>query len=177
MAEGTGVWVWDAAQRPLVTPPGTEAAVASALAPATSQERLEALLRRSLERSQQLELKKRLSWGGASATPPVWGGASPAVWGGASPAVIVGPGGFEGECRAVSALQGPGAGGRWWAPPAGAGGCVVPVCRCFSRWDGQTATLPVHVSREGELSAFFCRQAAADRITGLRGKAKGKGRT
>ncbi|XP_054576638.1 MAP7 domain-containing protein 2 [Eptesicus fuscus] len=58
-------------------------------------ERLEAMLRRSLERSQQLELKKRYSWGGATASPAVWGGASPAVWGGASPAVIVGPGGFE----------------------------------------------------------------------------------
>uniref|UniRef100_G1PLQ7 MAP7 domain containing 2 n=1 Tax=Myotis lucifugus TaxID=59463 RepID=G1PLQ7_MYOLU len=32
-------------------------------------ERLEAMLRRSLERSRQLELKKRCSWGGASATP------------------------------------------------------------------------------------------------------------
>ncbi|XP_014398952.1 PREDICTED: MAP7 domain-containing protein 2 isoform X3 [Myotis brandtii] len=49
-------------------------------------ERLEAMLRRSLERSRQLELKKRCSWGGASATPAVWGGASPAAWGGASPA-------------------------------------------------------------------------------------------
>ncbi|EPQ10587.1 MAP7 domain-containing protein 2 [Myotis brandtii] len=76
-------------------------------------ERLEAMLRRSLERSRQLELKKRCSWGGASATPAVWGGASPAAWGGASPAawggastaawggaspaVIVGVGGREGE--------------------------------------------------------------------------------
>ncbi|XP_014398953.1 PREDICTED: MAP7 domain-containing protein 2 isoform X4 [Myotis brandtii] len=58
-------------------------------------ERLEAMLRRSLERSRQLELKKRCSWGGASATPAVWGGASPAAWGGASPAVIVGVGGRE----------------------------------------------------------------------------------
>ncbi|XP_016054856.1 PREDICTED: MAP7 domain-containing protein 2 [Miniopterus natalensis] len=40
-------------------------------------ERLEAMLRRSLERSQQLELKKRYSWGGAS------------------PAVAVGPGGRD----------------------------------------------------------------------------------
>ncbi|XP_015420357.1 PREDICTED: MAP7 domain-containing protein 2 isoform X3 [Myotis davidii] len=49
-------------------------------------ERLEAMLRRSLERSRQLELKKRCSWGGASATPAAWGGALPAAWGGASPA-------------------------------------------------------------------------------------------
>ncbi|XP_014311141.1 MAP7 domain-containing protein 2 isoform X1 [Myotis lucifugus] len=60
-------------------------------------ERLEAMLRRSLERSRQLELKKRCSWGGASATPAFWGGALPAAWGGASPAVIVGVGGREGE--------------------------------------------------------------------------------
>ncbi|ELK29205.1 MAP7 domain-containing protein 2 [Myotis davidii] len=76
-------------------------------------ERLEAMLRRSLERSRQLELKKRCSWGGASATPAAWGGALPAAWGGASPAawggtlpaalggpsptVIAGVGGQEGE--------------------------------------------------------------------------------
>nr|KAF6320608.1 MAP7 domain containing 2 [Pipistrellus kuhlii] len=58
-------------------------------------ERLEAMLRRSLERSQQLELKKRYSWGGATASQAVWGGASPAGWGGASQAVSAGPGGLE----------------------------------------------------------------------------------
>lgn len=43
-------------------------------------------MRRSLERSQQLELKKKCSWG-VSVTP--------------------GPGGRDGECRALPALQGP----------------------------------------------------------------------
>lgn len=50
------------------------------------QERLEAMMRRSLERTQQLELKKKCSWAGSSAS---------------------GPGGRDGEFNAISALQGP----------------------------------------------------------------------
>lgn len=50
------------------------------------QERLEAMMRRSLERSQQLELKKKCSWGASQAT---------------------GPGGRDGKLKAVSAMQGP----------------------------------------------------------------------
>ena len=48
-------------------------------------------MRRSLERTQQLEMKKKCSWGASLAT---------------------GPGGRDGECRAIPALQGPG--GRSW---------------------------------------------------------------
>lgn len=104
------------------------------------------MLRRSLERSQQLELKKRYSWGGATASPAVWGGASPAVWGGASPAVIVGPGGFEGEFRAVPALRGP----QGWREIVGTAcrgrgmlGTNLQVPSPDVMF--QTATLPVHV--------------------------------
>lgn len=48
-------------------------------------------MRRSIERTQQLELKKKCSWG----TPPA-----------------AGPVGRDGKCRAAPALQGPRAGGR-----------------------------------------------------------------
>lgn len=50
------------------------------------QERLEAMMRRSLERTQQLELKKKCSWAGSPAS---------------------GPGGRDGEFKAISPLQGP----------------------------------------------------------------------
>lgn len=43
-------------------------------------------MRRSLERTQQLELKKKCSWAGSPAS---------------------GPGGRDGESNAISALQGP----------------------------------------------------------------------
>lgn len=72
-------------------------------------------MRRSLERTQQLELKKKCSWGASLAAAS---------------------GGREGECRAVPALQGPGGrseGRRWRSgtsqAPAGSGGCFVAVCR------------------------------------------------
>lgn len=112
------------------------------------------MLRRSLERSRQLELKKRCSWGGASATPAAWGGAlpaawggaSPAAWGGPSPAVIAGVGGREGEFRAVPALQGPRAGGRLWAQPAGGWGMLGTNLQIpFPDVLFQTAKFPMYV--------------------------------
>uniref|UniRef100_A0A2R9C5N7 MAP7 domain containing 2 n=1 Tax=Pan paniscus TaxID=9597 RepID=A0A2R9C5N7_PANPA len=49
------------------------------------EERLEAMMRRSLERTQQLELKKKYSWGAPLA---------------------IGPGGHDGECRVAPGIMG-----------------------------------------------------------------------
>lgn len=127
-ALASGLWMLSTEPR-LVTHPALRLVLILLSPTQSGQERLEAMLRRSLERSQQLELKKRYSWGGATASPAVWGGASPASWGGASQAVSAGPGGLEGEFRAVPALQGPRAGGRLGVQPTEAGGCSVPIYR------------------------------------------------
>lgn len=96
------------------------------------------MMRRSLERTQQLELKKKCSWGASLAT---------------------GPGGRDGEYMAVPALQGPG--GRSWGRQqiVSTGSCPldlgmlcshlqIPFLRC-------DAKLPVYAFLMKGVCAFF----------------------